>query len=126
MLVQLMEVGDIPKDTGGAEKRSSARKRVHWRMLILLNAGEKKPGYVVDVSEGGMQLQSIHSFPTGSVLDVAVFVPDARKAGSYLPTRFQCKVAYQVLKGSEVVLGVAFVGAEDEALQRLRAAMNMS
>lgn len=121
-----MEVGDIPKDSGGAEKRSSARKRVHWRMLILLHTGEKKPGYVVDVSEGGMQLQSIHAFPTGTVLTVAVFVPDARKPGSYLPTNFRCKVAYQVLKGAEVVLGVAFVGLEESALQRLRAAMNLS
>ena len=31
-----------------------------------------------------------------------------------------------VLKGAEVVLGVAFVGLEESALQRLRAAMNLS
>lgn len=111
---------------GAVEKRSSVRKRVHWRMLILMATGEKKPGYVVDASEGGMQIQSLYSFPTGSILNVAVFIPDSRKPGNHLVTSLACKVVYQVLKGADVQLGVAFVSLDESLRQRIRDAINIA
>lgn len=109
--------------TKSTEKRSSERKRVHWRLLILMPTGEKKPGYVMDVSDGGMRIISMYSYPTNSVINLAVFVPDVDKPGNYLVTSFACKVIYQVLKGAEVQLGLSYVNLPDVAWQRMRAAM---
>jgi len=121
----MRESGEAAGKGDRIEKRGAERKRVHWRMLILFTTGEKKPGYVIDVSEGGMQIQSMYSFPTGSIVNIAVFVPDAQKPGSYLGTPFVCKVVYQVLKGADVQLGLVFVNLAESARQRIRAAMNM-
>lgn len=108
-----------------AEKRSSPRIRVRWRLLILLPNGDKKAGYALDISEGGMCLSSIHAFPVGSQIRVGLFVPDAQKYGNYLPTQLDCRVAYQVLKGGEVHLGLEFIKPSEDALSRIRAAISM-
>jgi len=110
----------------GSEKRASGRKRVHWRMLILMASGEKKPGYVIDISEGGARLESMYAFPAGGKIDIAVFVPDAQKPGTYLPTHIVGKVVYQVLKGAEVQTGLEFINLDEQTRKRIRAAMNLN
>lgn len=120
------ESSDLIGNLSVSEKRSHERRRVHWRMLILLSSGEKKPGYVVDVSEGGLRILSMYSFPTGSLINVAAFVPDVQKPGNYLVTSFTCKVIFQVLRGAEVQLGLEYVNLPDVARQRIRAAVKAS
>lgn len=115
--------GDVTSSSSVSEKRSFERRRVHWRMLILLSSGEKKPGYVMDVSEGGLRILSMYSFPTGSLINVAAFVPDVQKPGNYLVTSFTCKVIFQVLRGAEVQLGLEYVNLPEVARQRIRAAV---
>ncbi|WP_018607662.1 PilZ domain-containing protein [Uliginosibacterium gangwonense] len=115
--------GDVTNSFGVSEKRSFERRRVHWRMLILLPTGEKKPGYVMDVSEGGLRILSMYSFSTGSSINIAAFVPDVQKPGNYLVTSFTCKVIFQVLRGAEVQLGLEYVNLPEVARQRIRAAV---
>lgn len=116
---------DLSDNVRLADKRVSERVRVHWRLLVLLANGDKKPGYAVDISEAGMRLASIHAFPVGSLIRIAVFVPDAQKHGEYLVTQIDCRVVYQVLKEAEVCLGLEFVNPPEEARRRIRAAIAM-
>ena len=66
---------DLSDNVRLADKRALERVRVHWRLLILLGNGDKKPGYAVDISEGGMRLASIHAFPVliCSIVNLPVF-----------------------------------------------------
>lgn len=110
------------QDTRFHEKRQSVRHNVRWRALIL--AGDMKiPVMVVDISDGGLSFAANRSLATNVQMTLAVFVPDAKKPGTYAVSNVTIQVLYQVLSRHEFRFGAKFNTPPAEFLDRVRTAV---
>lgn len=112
-----------PATSAFVEKRRFIRHKVRWRALVLVAGGAKLPVHVVDISEGGLSLVSSHPLVPNSRQTLAVFLPDAATLGKYLVSNTTVKVLYQVLRGSEFLLGAEFLDPSPVFLDRVHAAV---
>lgn len=104
------------------EPEKIGHKRVHWRALILMG-DQKLPGHIVGISDNNASLLSRYSFPVGSNLHLAVFVPDAQDRAKSIVTDISAKVAYQVMRDDEVVLGLNLPKLPAQTVLAIRAVL---
>lgn len=82
-------------------------KRVHWRALALPDATHKLPGHIVEVGDSSLSLQARYTFPVGTLLQIAFFVPDPLDRSRSNVVQVEGRVSLQVMRGDEVQTGLS-------------------
>jgi len=81
-------------------------KRVHWRVLVLPDATRKLPGHIIEVADSSLSLRARYTFPMGTALQLAIFVPDPKDRSLSQVLQIDGKVSFQVMRGDEVQTGM--------------------
>lgn len=81
-------------------------KRVHWRVLVLPDSARRVPGHIVEVADGSLSLRARYTFPMGTRLQLAIFVPDPQDRSVSKVLQLGAKVSFQVMRGDEVQTGL--------------------
>jgi hypothetical protein len=85
------------------------------RQLQYVRCGEIRKERVVDISEGGLRLETMHPVPVHARLKLFVPLPRSDSAASSL-----CFLEGEVVWRSAIAAGVAFTDPPIESLSRLR------
>lgn len=112
-----------PAPKAAVEKRKAVRYKVRWRALVLMGNGTKLPAYIMDVSDGGVNIVSNQPLIPNTRTNLAVYVPDPSSPGTYAPTVVTVNVLYQVLRGAEFAHGAAFHEPSRVFLDRMGVAL---
>lgn len=82
-------------------------KRVHWRALALPEPTRKLPGHVIEVTDSSLSLLARYTFPMGTRLQLAIFLPDPADRSRSQVLQVEGSVSYQVMRGDEVQTGMS-------------------
>lgn len=104
------------------EKRQSARHNVRWRALLLASPA-RIPVLVVDISDGGISFLCNRALASNTCVEAAIFIPDAKKPGTYLVTNVTIQILYHVLSRQDFRFGAKFQTPSVEFLDRMHQAI---
>ncbi|OGA81313.1 MAG: hypothetical protein A2711_11120 [Burkholderiales bacterium RIFCSPHIGHO2_01_FULL_63_240] len=107
--------GGAPVDARGAN-----RVNAHWRARVLISSETFIEGRTVNVSEGGVSLLLDRRFPDGTLLTVALAVPDPIDRTRLQGVTAQAKVVFNVASGDLFRLGLHFTQVPDDGRQAIR------
>lgn len=102
------------------DARSANRVNAHWRARVLISAEAFVEGRTVNVSEGGVNLLLDRRFPDGSVVTMALAVPDPIDRTRLHVVSLQAKVVFNVASGDLFRLGLQFTQIPDDGRQAIR------
>ncbi len=111
--------------SGGAagsplDARGSNRVNAHWRARVLVSSESFIEGRTVNVSEGGVSVLLDRRFADGTVLTVAIAVPDPTDRTRLHGVTAQAKVVFNVASGDLFRLGLQFTQVPDDGRQAIR------
>ncbi len=102
------------------DARRHLRARAHWA-IRLIGAGDAiVPGWVCDVSEGGIGLMSAVNMPVGTMLETALAIPHPKDPRRSLAVRAKVRVVSSSFCGTQSRLGVQFMTLSMEARLAIR------
>lgn len=104
----------------GVEARRHRRARAHWAVRVITASGSVVPGWVCDVSEGGVGLMSSVHMPVGSIVDIALAVPHGGANPRSVPVRCKVRVVFCAFAGEQSRLGVQFTTLPTESRVAIR------
>jgi len=99
------------------ERRELYRKGVDWPVVIARPTGDLLPCHLVDISQGGLCLRSVHAFSAGSLLRLQLQLPGVGVLS------LRSRVCYQVIDSDSILTGVRFENPGPELLAMLQAAL---
>lgn len=102
------------------ELRRHRRARAAWPARLLNKAGQIIGVTVCDVSEGGVGLIGQANLPLGTILDIALSVPDAKTPGRTHAVRANVRVMFSSFVGVQCRIGVQFIELPMSARLALR------
>ena len=102
------------------DARGAARVNAHWRARVLINAEAYIEGRTINVSEGGVSLLLDRRFPDGSVLTIALALPDPTDRTRLHAVTAQARVVFNVASGDQFRLGLQFTQLPDDGRQAIR------
>lgn len=74
--------------------------------MALPDANRKLPGHIVEVTDSSLSLQARYTFPVGTNLQIAIFVPDSVDRSRSHVVQIDGRVSFQVMRGDEVQTGL--------------------
>lgn len=101
-----MQEGGGRSPATSSQEKKIPHKRVHWRALALPDANRKLPGHIVEVTDSSLSLQARYTFPVGTNLQIAIFVPDSVDRSRSHVVQIDGRVSFQVMRGDEVQTGL--------------------
>lgn len=102
------------------DARGTNRVNAHWRARVLISAEAFIEGRTVNVSEGGVSVLLDRRFPDGTVLTVALAVPDPIDRTRLHGVTAQAKVVFNVASGDLFRLGLHFTQVPEDGRQAIR------
>ncbi len=102
------------------DERRSRRARANWAARLINEVGNVNVGRVCDVSEAGFGVMSAVNMPVGSLLDVALAVPNSSASDRSVPVRCRVRVVSCSFAGVQSRLGVQFLALPKESRIAIR------
>lgn len=110
-----------PPTPGGVDAREHRRARAHWPIRLVGGSGNVASGWVWDVSEGGMGVVSPVNMPVGSLMDIAVAIPNPKDPRRNLAVQARVQVVFSSFTGTQTRLGVSFLALPLDVRMAIRA-----
>lgn len=112
---------------GGAQvdARGSSRVNAHWRARVLISSDAFIEGRTINVSEGGVSVLLDRRFPDGTVLTLALAVPDPTERTRLHVVTGQVRVVFNVASGDLFRMGLQFLQLSDDGRLAIRRWVNL-
>ena len=108
-----------------AEARGASRVNAHWRARVLISSDAFIEGRTINVSEGGVSVLLDRRFPDGTVLTMALAVPDPSERTRLHVVTMQVRVVFNVASGDLFRMGLQFLHLPDDGRQAIRRWVNL-